>query len=266
MKISVLMTVYSGSNPYYLDVAIESLLDQTYKASEIIIMINGKIDGECEDVLNRFGNKIKVYRIKNNKGQGHALSTGLEKCKYDLVAIHSDYDIAMPDRFEKQVRYFEHHDVDILGGQILEIHNKTNELFGIRKVPLRDGEIRAYMRTRCPFNHPTVMFKREKILEVGNYPDIRYMADYALWIQAYDLRMANINDVLAKVRVDNSLLKKKSSFKYIASIRKVEHMLHERGIINWIEMEFNILSRSFVALLPNFIRKRIYKHVLRYSK
>ena len=266
MKISVLMTVYSGSNHYYLDAAIESILNQTYKASEIIIMVNGKIDDKCEDVLTKFGSKIKVFRIKNNKGQGHALSTGVEKCKYELIAIHSDYDIAMPDRLDKQVRYFEHHDVDILGGQIIEIHNKTNKMFGIRKVPLRDSAIKVYMKSRCPFNHPTVMFKKDKILEIGNYPDIRYMADYALWIQAYDLKMANVNDVLAKVRIDNSLLKKKSSFKYISSIRTVEHMLHDKKIINRAEMTFYIISRSFVALLPNFIRKRIYKHVLRYSK
>jgi glycosyltransferase involved in cell wall biosynthesis len=267
MKISVLMTVYSGSNSYYLDAAIESILNQTYKASEIIIVVNGKIDAECEEVLNKFGNKIKIIKFKNNLGQGHALNTGLEKCSCELVAIHSDYDIAMPDRFDKQVRYFEHNqDVDILGGQILEIHNKTNKVFGVRRVPLKDHEIRAYMRTRCPFNHPTVMFKREKILEIGNYPDIMYMADYALWINAYDLKMANVNDVLAKVRVDNVLFKKKKGFKYIASIRKVEHMLHDRGLIGWTEMKLNILSRSFVALLPNFIRKKIYKHVLRYSK
>ena len=267
MKISVLMTVYSGSNSYYLDAAIESLLNQTYKASEIIVMINGIIDEDCEDVLNRFGKKIKVFRLKENSGQGFALKTGVEMCKYELVAIHSDYDIAMPDRFDKQVRFLENHpDVDIVGGQIVEIHNKTNKVFGVRRVPLKDHDIKVYMKTRCPFNHPTVLFKKDKILEVGNYPDIRYMADYALWINAYDLKMANVNDVVAKVRVDNLLLKKKSSFKYIQSIRIVEHMLNKKKLINKVTMVLNIWSRSLVALSPNFIRKKIYKHVLRYSK
>lgn len=266
MKISVLMTVYSGSNNYYLDAAIESILNQSYAPSEVVIIINGKIDEKCEEVIGKFGKKLRLYRFKENKGQGYALSFGLEKCKYELVAIHSDYDIAMLDRFEKQVSYFEQHDVDILGGQIIEIHNKTNQIFGIRKVPLTDRDIKTYMRTRSPFNHPTVMFKRDKILEVGNYPNIRYMADYALWINSYDLKMANIDVVLAKVRIDNSLLNKKGGFRYISSIRTVEHLLHKKRLINWFEMEFNIISRSFVAILPNFIRKRIYKHVLRYSK
>ena len=267
MKISVLMTVYSGSNSYYLDAAIESILNQTYKASEIIVMINGTIDEKCEDVLSRFNKDISVYRLNSNNGQGYALSTGVEKCKYDLVAIHSDYDIAMPDRFDKQVRFLEHNpDVDIVGGQIIEIQNKTNKVFGLRRVPLKDHDIKQYMKTRCPFNHPTVMFRRDKIIEIGNYPTIKYMADYALWINAYDLKMANVNDVVAKVRVDNGLLKKKSSFRYVDSIRIVEHMLYKKKLINFVEMHFFIFSRSLVALLPNFIRKRIYKHVLRYSK
>ena len=120
---------------------------------------NPKMDTlDKTEYINKLIEKQK-YLINENKN----LKFGLEKCSCELVAIHSDYDIALPNRFEKQIAYFNSHDVDILGGQILEINNKTNKSFGLRKVPLSDREIKAYIKTRSPFNHPTVMFKRDKI-------------------------------------------------------------------------------------------------------
>ncbi len=70
-------------------------------------------------------------------------------------------DVAMPNRFEKQIKYLEDNpDCDIVGGQITEFIGSENNIVGKRTVPCTHSEIIHYLKSRCPFNHMTVAFKK----------------------------------------------------------------------------------------------------------
>ena len=79
-------------------------------------------------------------------------------------------DISLPDRFEKQIKAFEtDKDLSVLGGAIREIDSESKEEVSFRRLPQSDAELKNFLKTRCPFNHMSVMFRREAVLECGGY-------------------------------------------------------------------------------------------------
>jgi len=128
MKISVLISVYYKENPEYLDQCLNSLAVQTVPAKEIILVKDGKLTNELENVLSIWKEKLpmKIVGYKDKKGLAYALNYGLQFCSYELVARMDSDDICMPDRFEKQIRYLEEHkNTVIVGSNILEFYNEN---------------------------------------------------------------------------------------------------------------------------------------------
>ncbi|HEM4895741.1 TPA: glycosyltransferase, partial [Streptococcus suis] len=119
--ISVLMSVYKNENPVFLAEAIESIIHQTRKPDEIVIIEDGPLTVELNEILeklqNEYKNLIFTYKIKNNIGLGLALKFGVEKCRYPLIARMDTDDIACKNRLELQEEAFLKDDkLDIIGG------------------------------------------------------------------------------------------------------------------------------------------------------
>ena len=110
-KYSVLMSLYFKEKPEYLRLAIQSMVDQTLKPDEIVIVKDGQITSELQRELDVFVDKypilFKIVGYENNRGLGLALNYGLEHCKNELVARMDTDDIAKPNRCEKQLMAFE---------------------------------------------------------------------------------------------------------------------------------------------------------------
>lgn len=95
-----------------------------------------------------------------NQGLGLALRYGVLQCQYGIIARMDTDDLAVPDRFEKQLQLMEKENLDLLGGQIAEFIDNPDEIVSYRRVPTQHADIVAYQRMRSAFNHMTVMFKR----------------------------------------------------------------------------------------------------------
>jgi len=122
------MSVYYKEIPKYLNQCLESLANQTLPATEIIIIKDGKLTDELENILSMWKEKLplKIEGYEKNRGLAYALNYGLQFCFHELVARMDSDDISMPDRFEKQVRYFEEHkNVAIVGSNILEFYDEN---------------------------------------------------------------------------------------------------------------------------------------------
>ena len=187
---SVLMCVYKNDKSSYFKIALESVLNQTVKPSEIVLVIDGPVPKATRDTINEFALKNKdifnFIDLKLNVGHGKAKNIGLEKCTNELVAIMDSDDICTKDRFEKQLQYFKKYpDTSILGGIISEFNENINISLGQRSLPSTHSEIKKFLKKRCPMNHMTVMFKKSKVIEAGGYLDWHYNEDYYLWIRMY---------------------------------------------------------------------------------
>ena len=117
LKYSVLMSVYYKENPKYFRLSLMSILEQTVKPDEIIIVKDGPLNSELEKVLNDFAEYeiIKIIELETNKGLGEALNIGIKNCTNEIIARMDTDDIAKKDRCEKQLNVFKaNKNLDIL--------------------------------------------------------------------------------------------------------------------------------------------------------
>ena len=270
LKFSVLMSVYKNDKEEYLKLALDSIINQTVKSSEIVLVEDGPIPENIENLIKEYEKNIaflKVIRLKENGGLGNALNVGLENCSYDIVARMDADDISVLDRFEKQIVEFEKDDtLSIVGGYISEFINNPEESIGIRQVPLTHEEISNFIKGRNPFNHMTVMFKKQSVLEAGSYQDFHFLEDYYLWIRMFlkGYKMKNIDSILVNARVGIDMYKRRGGFKYFKSCKRLQKYLLDNKLITYPKyLKNNIIRFIMQVLMPNNIRGFIYKKFAR---
>lgn len=264
------MSLYKKEKPEYLRLAIDSMLNQTVAPDEITIVKDGLLTPELDAVLDEYSSKYDVFNIvgyEKNRGLGLALNYGLEYCRNELVARMDTDDIAKPNRCEKQLKEFEKNSgLDIVGGDIAEFVDMQSNIVAYRKVPVKDCDIKEYIKVRCPFNHMTVMYKKTAVIKSGNYKDLFWNEDYYLWIRMADCgcNMANTGNVLVDVRTGTDMYKRRGGAKYYASEKFLQQYMLQRKMINRSTYMINLCKRFIVQiLLPNSIRGWVFKKFAR---
>lgn len=269
IKFSVLMSIYKDDKPKYLKTAIDSILNQTLKPNQYVIMIDGPICDELKDTLLEYEKKNKIIELhfrEKNLGLGLTLNEGLNYCKYDYVARMDADDESLPTRFENQINFLESHpEIDVIGTNLIEYDENLEKIISQKKVPETDIELKKYLKYRNPINHPTVIFNKNKVLEVGSYEDYPLFEDYYLWakLAAKNYTFYNIQKSLYNFRGGNSMYERRGGRKYLNSIKKFEDGLLKLGLINRKEYINNLIKRYIGAMIPNKFRGLCYKYVLR---
>lgn len=264
IEFSVLMSLYIKENPLYLESCLESLSRQTLQPNEIVMVLDGPISQELNDVLLRWNNllPLKIYPITNNVGLGKALNYGLEKCAYNIIARMDTDDICHCKRFEWQISEFVNEPkLVLLGGAISEFEDNVENITGTRKVPQGHKDILLSARMRNPFNHMTVMYKRNVIQEVGGYIHHHFMEDYNLWLRVLsgDHLTKNLSETLVYARVGNAMLSRRRGMHYIKSEYQLAILKHQLGFTGKSQTIYIFLARCLPRIIPFFIIKRIYK-------
>ncbi len=266
---SVAMCVYGGDNAEHFKLAVDSVLNQSLKPDEFVLVIDGPIPEELEEVVCVYekDEMFKVVRLKENQGHGVARRTSLSNCSYDIVALMDADDICVSDRFEKQLEFLaSDSELGIVGGNIAEFIDNVDNIVGYRTVPCEDSEIKTYIKTRCPMNQMTVMFRKQVVESVGGYLDWYCNEDYYLWLRMYlaDIKFANIPEVLVNVRVGEEMYQRRGGFKYFKSEAKLQKYMLNKKIINLPTYVTNVLKRLIVqVLLPNKLRGWVFKKMAR---
>ncbi len=265
---SVCTSVYKNDKPEFVRVALDSMLvNQSVKPTEIVLVQDGLVPDGLSLLLSEYETKypevMNVIRLEKNGGLGNALKLGVENAKYDICARMDSDDIAAPDRFEKQLAYLEAHpECDIVGGQITEFIDSPDNIVGKREVPLTNGDIYDYMKSRCAFNHPTVMFRKQAVLDVGNYQDWFWNEDYYLWVRLMKNQsvMANLPDVLVNMRSGLDQYARRGGKKYFDSEIGIKKLMLKEGMITKTQFVINYIERFIIQLmLPNSVRGWVFR-------
>ena len=270
MEFSVLMTVYEKEKPYNLRKSLLTSYQQTIKPTEIILVCDGELTQELYDEIERIKSEIpilKVYQLDTNVGSGPASRFGVGKCNTNLIARMDSDDYSVETRFEKQIMAFEENpNLIMVGTNILE---KNTEFTALKTVPERTKEIREYSKFRNPFNNPSSMMKKEYILKVGNYRKFRYLEDYDLTMRLIHDNptkdFLNIQEPLVIMQTDNSSYLRRGGLLYVKTEFFLQTDFYKRGYITKVELCRNIFIRNIVRVLPNSMRKLIYKKKMRES-
>ena len=270
-NISVLMSTYKNDQKEHLSEAIDSMLKQTLKPAEIVIVIDGEIPKPNKKLLEEYKKaygQIRTIELKKNMGLGLALRRGLQECKYNIIARMDSDDISRPDRLELEYKTLMAKGVDIVGSNITEFINEEGNMISKRKVPETDTSIKQYLKTRCPMNHMTVMFKKQSVLNAGSYEDFKYNEDYILWIKMYEKNMKfyNIQDTLVNVRIGKDMYARRGGIKYYRSEKAIQKYLSSHKIINRSTYISNCTKRFIMqVLVPSGLRGVLFRKFARSS-
>ena len=271
-KFSVSMCVYCKDDPEWFRTAVESIMYQTLIPDEVVLVVDGPIGKDLEEVILEF-EKLDIFKViwlKENKGHGNARRTGLENCSNELVALMDADDISLPDRFEKQIKVFkEEPELSIVGGNISEFAEEPENILGFRTVPQKHEEITEYLKKRCPMNQVTVMFKKTDVQKAGGYIDWFCNEDYYLWNRMFlaGMKFTNVPEVLVNVRVGKEMYQRRGGKRYFESEYKLQKFMLKNKIIGFGDFCSNVAKRFVVqVLLPNKIRGWVFKKFARSEK
>jgi len=209
--VSILITTYNSEK--YIKECLESILNQTYKNLEIIIIDDCSKDNTLNILKEYKDNRIKIYSNKHNLGISKNLNKGLNKCNGEYIAIMDSDDWSYPDRIKKQVKLMEDNQKTILCGGYMDICDENLNYKTTRTYPTTDKEIRKIILRYNPISHPAIMWRKEKLLKTNLYPlwTKNTCHDYALVLEASQYgELRNIPEPLIKYRVrKNSVTGKK---------------------------------------------------------
>lgn len=267
---SVAMCVYGGDKPEWFDEALTSITAQTVRPDEIVLVVDGPIPETIKNVIEKHKaafEKLNVVYLPENVGHGNARRKSLENCKCNLVALMDADDICVENRFEQQLAIFASNpDLSIVGGNINEFIDSTDNIVGKRIVPQNDAEIKEYLKKRCPFNQMTVMFKKEDVHVAGGYIDWYCNEDYYLWLRMFEksFRFANTGTVLVNARVGNEMYQRRGGIKYFKSEARLQKYMYDKKIIGLSTYIINVMKRLIVqVILPNKIRGFVFQKFAR---
>lgn len=269
-KYSVLITVYHKANPDHFLVAIQSMLNQTVKTDDFVIVCDGPLTPDQDNVLNSVTEQhpgiFTVVRLPENVGIGMATNEGLRYCKNELVAKMDADDIADPQRCEKQIHKFEENpELVILGGYIEEFDHDPEKPFAIRSVPQTNNEIRKFARRRQPFNNQTVMYRRSAVFHVGGYRNFRRSEDYDLYVRMLHAGYysSNLNEILTRVRVDNGARYRRASVETLKGCARSRWNAFRLGYSSLVDVLVCLTGELVILFSPGWLQHLIYGRFLR---
>lgn len=269
MDYSVLLTVYKSDNVDFFRLSLESMINQTVPSNDIVIVKDGPVPDSIENViieLQKEHPEIHPLQLEKNMGLGLALNEGIKVCKNELIARMDSDDISLPLRCEKQLKMFENNpELDIVGCPVKEFVGNPDNVVGKRDVPLDNESIHKYNRRRDPFNHPTVMYRKSKVLKYGPYGNYRKNQDTDLWIKLLSngCQAANHPDYLLMFRFDEGTYKKRKSWVNTKLLIEIRKKAWKMGYCSFFDYMFVACAQLGIYILPEGFQKFVYTKLLR---
>jgi glycosyltransferase involved in cell wall biosynthesis len=206
-RVTVLLAVYNGEE--YIGEAIRSVLEQSYRGFELLIVDDGSTDGTPSVIQTFHDPRIRVIQNPANLGLSRSLNLGIGEARGEYIARLDADDLCRPARLERQVRFLdEHPEVALVGCGYEEIDSEGVSR-GFHDLPCEHVQIRWRLYFVNAFVHSAVMFRRSVVNQLGRYDDrLEQSQDFELWSRiARKHRVANLPDHLIKLRLHpNSMM------------------------------------------------------------
>ena len=219
--ISVILPVHNAEK--YISTAINSILTQTVTDFELIIINDGSTDDSL-DIIKSYqliDTRIRLFS-QENKGLVTSLNNGINFAKGVWIARMDADDIALPQRFEKQLQWLEQTGADICGSWVQFFGTSDKRIL---KHPCSDAAIKMNLLFGSPLAHPTVFMKTNLIKELRYDPNWDKAEDYDLWERAdrAGWKMTNIPEVLLLYRQHDAQISTLTSSKQQELTQKIRY-------------------------------------------
>lgn len=202
-KVSFIMPIYNAEK--YVQQAIESVLNQTYKNFELILVDDISTDSTMECLKKYKDERIRILHNDKNAGIAYSRNRGMDAATGEYIALMDDDDISMPERLEKQVMFLEEHpEIDFVGGKYQLIDKNGNILYEEKKAYKNPLYIKALFLFQNIYSNGEMMFRKDTIdRNQIRYAENQYgMEDFKFWIECSKIgKFSTIDEVFLQHRV-----------------------------------------------------------------
>ena len=267
LKFSVILPIYKKTNYKIFIKSFESILSQSLSPNELLVIYDGPVNGNIKKLVDSKKKTYKFIKILNfpsNNGLGKVLKIAVCKSSYNYIMRCDSDDISLKNRFKDQIAFLKKNNkIDVLGSNIMEIYEK--KYFSIKKLPEKSKDLKKFSLFRNPINHSSVIFKKNKIINSGNYLDMPFFEDYYLWLRVLKSggKFHNIQKNLVLMGVDDNYYDRRSGLKYFINYVNFLNKIRKDKIISYFIYTLNFILRFHIVYLPRSIIRKVYNLILR---
>lgn len=215
-EVSIIMSTYKEEE-VFLRQSIESILNQTYKDFEYIIILDNPKNKLHMKIINDYASKdkrIKFYINEQNMGLTASLNKGLSLAKGKYICRMDADDISINNRLELQKRHLENNDFDLIGGISQMIDENGKVIYSIKKVPTDLNKIKKSLKYNQVISHPTWFGKKEIFDKLKGYRNMPLCEDYDFTLRAVlqGYKISNIDEIVLKYRMTTSSISRSNLY------------------------------------------------------
>lgn len=214
--ISIIMSTYKEEETLLRE-SIESILNQTYKDFEFIIILDypdNDLHKRIIEEYSKIDNRIRFFVNEKNIGLTGSLNRGLSLAKGEYIARMDADDISLPYRLEKQLEYIKKNQYDLIGGITQMIDEDGNSIYSIQKVPTDFNKIKKALRYGQCIAHPTWLGRKEVFVYLNGYRNIPLCEDFdfTLRVVLNGFKISNLNETVLKYRMTKNSISRNNLY------------------------------------------------------
>jgi len=228
--LSVVLPVFNGGS--YLEEAILSIRNQSFKDFEFIIVNDGSTDQSLDFIKRHAYEDARIVVIdRENRGLVTSLNEGVNIARGELIARMDADDVALADRLSNQYEYMCLNSGVVAAGTGYLLIDEDGDPIRIFRPLTNDPDLQQQgLQRYTPICHPTAIFRKKEFLEVGGYREVSMLAeDLDLWLRMGELgKLGNLSDVLVKYRQHSASLSESKQLQQLAVMHRVVLEAYER--------------------------------------
>jgi glycosyltransferase involved in cell wall biosynthesis len=236
--VTVFMAAYNAGQ--YIEKSISSVINQTFKDFELVIVNDGSTDDTVTIVESISDRRIKLVHNDENRGIFYTRNRLLDLAQGKYIAILDSDDITSLNRLELQVAFMETHPNMVLCGGNAAVIDENDNFTGINYTEPYDDTIEVFMLFGNPYINSTAMFRKATFNDLGGYRDYAPAEDFELFTRmAAKHQVGNLNETLVKYRIHSSnsstianSLQLKNEIRILQNLRKELGLGNEEDLAN----------------------------------
>lgn len=254
IKLSVLLPAFNAEKN--IGIAIKSILEQSYTNFEFIIINDGSSDNTEKIIKSFVDNRIVYVKNKKNEGLIYTLNRGLSLARGEYIARMDADDVSLPDRFMLQLDKFNSNsNLIVCGTQVIKFYENSSKKIK-SSYYISDALIKDNIISHSPFAHPSVMFRKDVLIENNIFYDQSFKdaEDYKLWVDLMDLgEFCNLEAPLLLYRVSSTQITQSDNLIQKNSARQIRRLILDKKydieLPNEVDIDFIRKTRASKILL-----------------
>ena len=259
---SVLLSVGNAEKKERLAVALDSMLNQTVKPSEIVLVQDGALTDELHATINKYKEEqpdlFKILSMPCKVGIGWALRLGVQACSHGFIACMDSDGYSIPTRIEEEFDAMFENKVDMVGSNVNEFVDSTENVVARRMFPETPERIYKCAKKRMPMSHASVLFKKRMVVVCGNYENCTMAEDFALLIRLLNIcaKGYNIQKPLVYKRLSEEFYRQHSGWDYFRAMILFNKKFYRTGWFSYRDYVTRSVVNGVESFMPPVVKRR----------